>query len=172
MRRHTYDLGQLAKLLRNLLDIKATFAGMGQQITVAPELRDPSETRAKTERAEPRRCLPFGMRPNDEFWPFFRERRKTARVMDGKKRGRSSEELLVAAIDIEIALKKRYRSGEYIVSDDDVDVLTKYYILQTHTLEELARERGMSNDRKGALRRVNRALHQLQKALDSKDETT
>lgn len=67
----------------------------------------------------------------------MQEVRHARPVIDGKAKAQNNLELHCAVMDFEIALEK--------LPKRDLDLLLKYHIFGTHTLEELCAERGISS---------------------------
>lgn len=94
---------------------------------------------------------------SSQAWPFM-ERSTAKSAVDGKKKAMMEEELHVAAIDLEEALSK--------LGDEDLDLVVKYFILQTHTLDELCTYKNLSS--KGGLQeRLQRIVKRLVKYMNN-----
>jgi hypothetical protein len=145
----TYTVGLVERLLRHFLDVRYLLDVNVQK------LNDTSVVRLKEHRTK--RELPLGMSISDtQDWPF-RERRHARSPIDGKARARAREELHCAILDIEEAFPR--------ISDEDQELIIKYHILQTHTLDELVRERQLSS--RGAMqRRILRAVERLRREME------
>lgn len=138
----TYTANQVAKLLANYLDIRYTLETRGQQLPDTYVIAKPQPTK---------RELPLGMSPRDEHFPFM-ETRHARTPMDGKAKARLIEDLHVSALDIEHAWPH--------IADDDADLLAKYYVLHTHTLDDLLVEHGHTS--RGSMhQRIQRAVKRL-----------
>ncbi len=146
----TYTVGIVERLLRNYLDIRSYLEGKGQLLpdtyTVKPAPRTNKER------------MPLGQTALSQPWPFMEAPRARA-PMDGKARARTIQDLHVSCLDIEEALKKLH--------DDDVELLLKYHILQTHTLDQLVVERQVTS-RGSMQRRVRRAVERLVRELEAR----
>jgi hypothetical protein len=143
----TYTVGTVERLLRNYLDVRYALEGRGQQLPdtyVVREKRDTSE-----------RERPFG-HGTGQSWPFMEPKHARA-PMDGKAKARLMEDFHCAIIDIENALRD--------MSDDDLELIYKYYILGTHTLDDLLVERG-AQSRGSMLRRNQRAVARLTQRME------
>jgi hypothetical protein len=142
-----YTTSNVERLLRSYLDIKQTLETRGQ---ILPDLY--------TMKPKPRSSvgLPFGQTPSGKAWPFMEPQRAKAPT-DGKRQARQMEELHVCCLDIEEALPK--------VTDDDLELLYKFYIFQTHTLDDLVAERKVTS--RGSMRqRCHRAVERLTRVLE------
>ena len=145
----TYTVGLVERILRNFLDIRYTLEGNVQQLHDTAIVRNP--VHAST------RERPLGMSVNDpRGWPF-REARHAREPMNGKAKARAKEELHCAVLDVEEAFP--------FLAKDDQELILKYHILQTHTLDELLIERGLSS--RGAMqRRILRAVERLRREME------
>ena len=142
-----YTVGLVEKMLRSYLDIKYTLEGKGQQLP---------DTYATFPKNSNKIEQPLGMTRTGSPWPFM-EPRHAKVPTDGKQKARFLEELHCATIDIEEAFKE--------VTDDDLELLYKYHVFQTHTLDELAYERNVKS--RGSMRqRVLRAVERLTRVLN------
>lgn len=144
-----YTTGLVERLLRNFLDIRYALEGNAQQLHDTTLVRNPQNASTRER--------PLGMAHNDpRGWPF-REARHAREPMNGKAKARAKEELHCAVIDIEAAFP--------LLSQDDQELLLKYHILQTHTLDELVVERGLTS--RGAMqRRILRAVDRLRREME------
>lgn len=79
-------------------------------------------------------------------------------ITDGKAKARLIEELHVSTIDIANGLQRLH--------EDDVDIIIKYHVYKTHTLDDLIRERGTVS-RGSMQRRVFRAVQRLTRVMES-----
>ena len=145
----TYTVGLVERILRNLLDIRYTLEGNVQQLHDTTVVRNPEKASTRER--------PLGMSENDpRSWPF-REARHAREPMNGKAKARAKEELHCAVLDVEAALP--------LLSEDDQELLFKYHIFQTHTLDELVVERGLTS--RGAMqRRILRAVERLRREME------
>jgi len=102
--------------------------------------------------------LPFGMtRTDTNPWPF-REPRHAKPPRDGKAKASQMETIWVSMLDLERGLSK--------LSDDELSLLYKYYLFQTHTLEELAVELQVDYPMT-VLRRANLIVKHLTKVMEN-----
>lgn len=143
----TYTAPMVEKLLRNYLDIRYTLEGRGQ---ILPD------TYAVRTAARNTDDVPLGQTARGQPWPFMEKARAKA-PMDGKRRARLIEELHVACIDIEDALRK--------LTDDDLELLYDYHIFQNKTLDELVAARGVTS-RGSMQKRIYRAVQRLTYAME------
>lgn len=67
----------------------------------------------------------------------MQEPRHARPAVDGKAKAQNALELHCAAMDFELGVEK--------LSDRDLELLLKYFVYGTHTLDELCAERGMSS---------------------------
>ena len=150
----TYTTPLVEKLLQNMLSIQNMLEG-----GTSSEEPDNHFIRKPVMRNEQRE-LPLGMTPNDpRGWPF-REPQHAKEPFDGKAKAMLTQELHCSIIDLKTALTRKDKYGNYLVDDDDIDLLTKYHIYQTHTLADLALERNVTS-RGSMQRRVLRAVRRL-----------
>lgn len=141
-----YTTALVEKILRNYLDIRATLEGNAQRVhdTYCAVKRPNFD---KQRRASRRRA--FGQ--TDERWPFM-EPQHAKPPMDGKAKARAMEELHCAAIDLETAFPRLLK--------DEQELLLKYHVYQTHTLDELTKELGLAS--RGAMQqRIYRVVRNL-----------
>lgn len=139
----TYTARSVERLLRNYLDIICTLEGNCQQVP------DTYTIHKKPPRNMARQ--PLGQTTTGDPWPFMET--KHARVpTDGKTKARFLEELHCAAIDIETHF--------HALSSDDKNLILKYHILQSHRLDELMQEYGLSS-RGSMQQRISRAVQRL-----------
>lgn len=145
----TYSVSSVERLLRNYLNIRYLLDVNAQQ------LRDTSVSVGPN--AETRREMPLGMSRTDTVaWPF-RETRHARPPIDGKARARAREELHCSVIDLENVFP--------YLSKEDQELLTKYHVYQTHTLDDLTAERGLTS--RGAMqRRILRSVGRLRNLLE------
>lgn len=151
----TYSTDLVERLLRNLLDIREMLSGgSGAKVPDNYAIRTPKK------RTDDQRELPLGMSPNDpRGWPF-REPQHAKEPFDGKAKAKLTQELHCSVIDLEMALERKDQRGNYLVDEDDMDLLLKYHILQTHTLDDLLHER-QAVSRGSMQRRILRAVRRL-----------
>lgn len=69
-------------------------------------------------------------------WPMS-EPKHARPVIDGKTKAQNQLELHAATMDFEIAMSR--------MNEKDADLIIKYHVLGTHTLEELCAERGITS---------------------------
>ena len=142
-----YTVALVERLLRNYLDIRYTLEGRGQQLP---------DTYATFPKRVTRTEQPLGMTAHGTPWPFMEPLHAKAPT-DGKRKARLLEELHCSIIDIETALPH--------MSDDDLELIYQYHVLQTHTLDELAKERRLTS--RGSMhQRVYRAVERLTRVLN------
>ena len=143
-----YSPKTVEKILRNYLDIKYTLEGK------SPELPDTYVVTLKRQYGTER--VPLGMTSSSAPWPFM-EPKGATKMVDGKATARLMEDLLVSCLDLENGLKRLH--------DTDLKLLYLYYIFQTHTLDELAAEIGITS--KGSLqRRLQRIVSRLTRFME------
>lgn len=134
------------KLLKNYLDIRYTLEGK------SPDLPDTYAVNVK----QTYQRVPFGMQPSEAPWPFMEKLHATS-PRDGKKQAREMLELHMSCLDIERALK--------LLDDDDLKLIYQYFIFQTHTLDELVAERGLTS--RGSMQsRTQRVLKKLTRIMN------
>jgi hypothetical protein len=98
---------------------------------------------------------PFGM-TDRQPWPF-RDTPHAKPPRDGKAKARTMEDLHCAVLDIEEGLRHMH--------PQDVDLLMKYHILQTHTLDELVAECKLAS--KGSMQqRLFRIVQRLTREME------
>jgi hypothetical protein len=142
-----YTASQVERTLKNYLAVKSFLAGNVQQLHDAT-----LPTRKK--QLEPKE-RPLGY-SEQEAWPFH-EARHARPPRDGKAKARSIEDLHCAILDIEDALSR--------LPDDDLALVYRYHIFQTHTLDELVAEIGLSS--KGSMqRRMYRIVKKMARDLE------
>lgn len=135
-----YTAKLVERLLRSYLDILCTLEGNTQN------LHDTFVTKRKRTSA----IRPFGDNSNQP-WPFM-EPLHAKPPMDGKTKARFLEDLHCAALDIEAAFPR--------LADDDKELLLKYHITQSHTLDELMKERNVTS--RGSMhQRIFRSVQRL-----------
>ena len=78
--------------------------------------------------------LPLGATNTNPF--PFQEKNHASSRLDGKRRARAREELLVMVVDLEEGLKE--------LSQHDQAILTNYFILDRLTLEDIATKKGQT----------------------------
>lgn len=91
-----------------------------------------------------------------QSWPFM-EKPKAQPNIDGKKKARMIEELHVSAIDLEEALAKLH--------EGDLDLVLKYYVYQTHNLDDLCNERNLTS-KGGMQERLQRVIKKIVKHMN------
>jgi hypothetical protein len=137
------------RLLRNYIDFRLNLLDGGSSQT--PE--DPSEEAAAPAQAvesfDKRR--PLGWSMNDQRWPFMEPRHAHSKI-DGKRKAQLITEIHVCVLDLERGLKG--------LADDDLELVYKYHLFQTRTLDELCVERGVAS-RGSMSRRIERAVNRL-----------
>jgi hypothetical protein len=111
-----YTPAQVERIAQNYFQIKSGLYGF----TKVPNDRHIFNTEESTQ----------------HFLPM-QEPRHARPVIDGKAKAQNSLELHCAVMDFEIALEK--------LPDRDLELLYKYHVFATHTLEELCVERGISS---------------------------
>lgn len=143
----TYTVQSLERYLRSYLDIVCTLEGNCQKV---PDTLTVQHHVTYRER-------PFGQR--NEAWPLM-EPKRARTPNDGKARARFLEDLHCAKIDIEQAFPRLTR--------DDQNIILKYFILQTHVLDELMQEYGTTS-RGSMQRRAQRAVERLLRIIETYD---
>lgn len=123
-----YTPAQVERIAKNYPQIKSMIYGstkvpMDREIFIAPPSKDDG-----TEK-------PLGWE-RGKGWPMSEPKHARAPV-DGKTKAQNQLELHAAAMDFEIGMSK--------LSPKDADLVIKYYVLGTHTLEELCIDRGISS---------------------------
>lgn len=152
-----YTVSLVERLLRSYLDINETLRGRAQQgmesvyTTPVIDFTD-------------KRYVPLGMSKSNPTWPFL-EKRHARAPRDGKTRARRIEDLHCAVLDIESALNARDHFGNHRITDDDFFLITRYYIMQLYTLEELCVMRNVAS-RGSMQRRCQRAVSRLVDELE------
>lgn len=156
-----YTVGMVEALLPLYFELRAAFGPQGQ--------RGGDEVGPATTQPKPssRRERPFGMGKTDANpWPMMGKRH--AKIpRDGKAKGRRKEEILVTLIDLELAFCAKDEYGEYRVSDDDVELLYRYYVYGMdetldHLRAHLKKTKGMTYSSRGSmLNRVKRGVEHL-----------
>lgn len=124
----SYRPHEVERIAQNYLHIRSTLLGSSR----------PSANRfylTKNPHPPKRGERPFGD-DGTTPWPFL-EPKAASPVIDGKARAQAALELHVVAMDFEVALKR--------MPDHDLELLYKYYVFGTHTLDELCRERGITS---------------------------
>lgn len=156
----TYTPALVERLLRNYIDIRASFEGRSQRI-------HDSSLAIKRPTAYAEQPLGSGGRP----FPFM-ERHHASTPMDGKKRARSMEDLHCSVIDIEEGLAKLHEiavcgptENRRLQAQEDYFFIVVYYILHLYTLDELMALRGVTS-RGSMQKRVFRAVQRLTKIME------
>lgn len=145
-----YKPGTVIRLMQNYMSIR---------IRLLDRTRTNPDMLYITPREKTEKEVPLGS-TSSQSWPFM-ERSISKGPLDGKKRAMMEEELHVAAIDLEEALKK--------LGDDDFDLAVKYFILQTHTLDELCKYMGLSS--KGGLQeRLQRIVKRIARHMNMPEQ--
>lgn len=80
------------------------------------------------------KSMPLGATNTNPF--PFQEKQHASSKLDGKRRARAREELLVMLIDLEQGLEK--------VSAHDKEILVNYFILDRVTLEDIGAKKGQT----------------------------
>lgn len=146
---HVYSIPSVIRLLRSYIDFRHYL--LGQAVRNADTYAVPDQ------KIERRGELPLGQTKGDKRpWPF-RELMRAKAPRDGKRRAQLMQDIHVSMIDLEEGLK--------LLSDDDLELIYKYHLFQTHTLEDLCAERG-TRDRGAMSRRVERAVERLVRAME------
>lgn len=78
--------------------------------------------------------MPLGHTHSDPPWPYMVKTNASQRV-DGKRRAMKAQDFHVAMTDLEQGLR--------CITDNYLEVIYKYYLFQSHSLEELAVELGL-----------------------------
>jgi hypothetical protein len=144
----SYTVDNVIRLMQNYLDFRYNQEGSVQQLPettmyVAPKWRGE---------------LPLGMRPTDlSAWPF-REPRHAKEPRDGKAKAKQIELIWVSMLDLERGLSH--------LPDDDLTLMYKYYVFQTHTLDELAVDLGTEHA-STVLRRLQRIAKKLTQIMEN-----
>lgn len=144
----SYSVKAVERLLRNYVDFRHNLldGGSGQALTesiepAAPAVATLSHTNLR----------PLGWSENDPRWPFMEPRHARTRI-DGKQKAKAMQEIHVSVLDLEAGLKR--------LTDDDLEIVYKYHLFQTRTLDELCIERGVRS-RGSMSRRIERAVNRL-----------
>lgn len=124
----TYRPHEVERLAQNYLHIRSTLLGSSRPSAQRFYITPPADPASRSER-------PFGDNGTSP-WPF-REPRRASPVIDGKARAQAALELHVVTLDFELALKR--------MPDRDLELLYKYYVFGTHTLDDLCLERGITS---------------------------
>lgn len=148
-----YTVAQVERLLKNYFEIRSVLHGSSRP----PLARNYLTVTQPKQGVE----VPFGYN-KDENWPYSAQLRKAKTHVDGKARARATEELLVSVIDLEMALA--------VLSNSDFDLVYKYFIAGTHTLDQLCKERGVK-DRGGMSQLMSRVLRRLTRVLNYEQST-
>ena len=145
---HTYSVAEVERLMKNYLDFRYHLEGSAQRL---PENASYIQPRWTGE-------LPLGMKRTDPRpWPF-REPRHATPPRDGKAKAKKMEMVWGSMLDLERGLAQ--------LSDDDLALMYKYYIFQTHTLEELKTE--LHTDHPSTVqRRLQRIVKKLTRIMEN-----
>lgn len=146
----SYTPHQVERLLRNYFQIKSVLHGSS---------RPPAD-----------RAAPVNDRPQEDQRPHpikdfvpFSEPRHARGHIDGKARARAATELHVSVMDLEIGLTR--------LSDHDLELVYKYFLFGTHTLDELCIDRGVTS-RASMSKLLQRVLRRLTKAMNNDPDDT
>jgi hypothetical protein len=139
-----YTTRTVERLLRNYLAIRFTLEGRGQQLS------DTYVVKAPVQKRTPK---PLGMQ---NTWPFL-DPKHAHEPTDGKAKSRLIEELHVSVLDLE--------RGFQHLADDDLELIYKYHVFQTHTLDDLVAERQVTS-RGSMSQRIYRAVQRLTRVLE------
>lgn len=141
-----YNQAIVTRLLINYIDIR---------ISLLDRMPKPNRPLYSTTKKLSYRERPLGSSTTTP-WPFMTKAR-AASPIDGKKRARMMEDLHVATIDLENALKT--------LTNDEYRLIADYYIYGNGTLEELATARGLAS--KGRFHeRLQRIVKKLVKRMN------
>lgn len=102
--------------------------------------------------------LPLGASNTNPF-PFQEKNHATSRV-DGKRKARAREELLVMVMDLEEGLNK--------MSDHDKALLINYFVLDRVTLEDIGKSKGQTTQAASLL--IWRVLDRLTERMNNASE--
>lgn len=80
--------------------------------------------------------MPLGHSHTDPPWPYMVKTNASQRV-DGKRRAMKAQDFQVAMADLEQGLR--------CITDNYLEVIYKYYLFQTQTLEELSFDLGLGS---------------------------
>lgn len=105
----------------------------------------------------PKAKRPLGFTPTGTPWPFMEGGKRASTPRDGKKKARAIEGILISLVDLEAGLRA--------TPDDDLELLYKYYLFGTRTLDELCRERDVATTEM-MLRRCEHAVERLTDRLN------
>lgn len=134
--------------MQNYLDFRYTQEGSAQKL---PETLLYVPPRWKGE-------LPLGMKVTDlSPWPF-KEPRHAKEPRDGKAKAKQIEMIWVSMLDLE--------RGFTQLSDDDLSLVYKYYVFQTHTLEELTADLGTEHP-STVFRKLQRIAKKLAQIMEN-----
>lgn len=101
--------------------------------------------------------LPLGHSHSDGPWPYMVKSNAPTRV-DGKRRAMKAQDIHVAMIDLEQGLR--------CLTDNYLEVIYKYYLFQTFTLDELVPELGLGM-KSSVQKRRDSALKALTRHMNS-----
>lgn len=144
--RPVYTPVQVERLLKNYLAIRSVLLGSTRQPADRVFYVDTPQDAERFER-------PFGF--DGKPWPM-NEPQHARKTVDGKAKARAATELHVSVIDLENGMRR--------LPDDDLELVYKYYLFQTHTLEELCAERSIPSP-ETMRRRLKRVLRRLTEVM-------
>ena len=101
--------------------------------------------------------LPLGHSKSDYAWPYMVKSPATIKP-DGKRRAVKQQDIHIAMVDLE--------DGLMCLTDNYLEIIYKYFLFQTHTLIELAREYNL-NHHFMVQRRCTKAVETLTKHMNS-----
>jgi hypothetical protein len=145
----SYSPEQVVRLLNNYLDFRFTLVGEGAA-------GSPTTYTAPDEHYVRPMDRPFGMTATDRReWPFMgMPHAKPPR--DGKAKAKQIQEIHISIIDLDAALER--------LDDDELELIYKYHLFQTRTLEELCIER--NTNRWALTRQIERAVRRLARLME------
>lgn len=145
---HSYTADNVIRLMQNYLDFRYTQEGSTQKL---PETLTYTTPKWRGE-------LPLGMKKTDlSPWPF-REPRHAKEPRDGKAKAKQIEMIWVSMLDLERGLAR--------LSDEDLSLMYKYYVFQTHTLDELTADLNTEHP-STVLRRLQRIAKKLAQIMEN-----
>lgn len=148
----TYTVAQVERLLRSYFEIRSVLHGSS---------RPPMSRHYLTVTVDrPDKEYPLGANAENPG-PFSLPNHARGHV-DGKAKARAAEELHVSVIDLETALG--------VLSNSDFDLVYKYFIVGSHTLDQLCLERGVK-DRGGMSQLLTRVLRRLTRVINYEQPT-
>jgi hypothetical protein len=140
-----YSRELVVRLLRNYLDFRQMQEGQAQRLMDGMVLEERTEHGVSRE-------YPLGMSKNSKMpWPFLEPRGARA-PRDGKRKSKQIQEIHVSMLDLETGLRA--------LTDDDLSLVYRYLLFQTHTLEQLCGEWGIK-DIGSMYQRIMRAVDRL-----------